>query len=235
MKLDFSKKIMDIGTFAFNFVRTLMVAGTGGAEFNECLLAAERIKDNDQESWVREWALIAENVSQAAEQAMQAGQTITARQAYMRASNYYRTAMFSLPHTDARLFTYLKLSRDSFHTAAKLFSPQIEIVDIPFGDARLPGYFLTAGQSKRPTLIVLNGGDSTNEEMVHWLGFAAVARGWNCIAFEGPGQWSALQLNPGLYMADIRTYARSARGNSGQSAAAPTQPYDREAPCSNDG
>ena len=68
----------------------------------------------------------------------------------------------------------MKLSPDYFHTAAKLFSPQIEIVDIPFGDARLPGYFLTAGQSKRPTLIVLNGGDSTNEEMVHWLGFAAV-------------------------------------------------------------
>ncbi len=36
--------------------------------------------------------------------------------------------------------------------------------------------------------------------MVHWLGFAAVARGWNCITFEGPGQWSALQLNPGLVM-----------------------------------
>jgi pimeloyl-ACP methyl ester carboxylesterase len=49
-------------------------------------------------------------------------------------------------------------------------------------------------------LIVINGGDSTNEEMVHWLGFAAQARGWNCLVFEGPGQWSAMQLNPGLYM-----------------------------------
>jgi pimeloyl-ACP methyl ester carboxylesterase len=49
-------------------------------------------------------------------------------------------------------------------------------------------------------LIALNGGDSTNEEVIHWLGFAAVARGWNCLVFEGPGQWSALQLNPGLHL-----------------------------------
>lgn len=198
MKLDFHK--MDIGSFPFNYLRTLMVAGTGGAELNECLLAAERVKDNNEESWVREWAIIAEKVAQAAEQAMQSGQTITARQAYLRASNYYRTAMFSLSPTDDRLGKYLTLSRDSFHKAAKLFSPQIEVVDIPFGDARLPGYFLSAGQSKRPTLIALNGGDSTNEELVHWIGFAAVARGWNCFVFEGPGQWSALQLNPGLVL-----------------------------------
>jgi pimeloyl-ACP methyl ester carboxylesterase len=200
MKLDFGKKTMDIGTFSFNFVRTLMVAGTGGAEINECLLAAERIKDNNEESWIKEWANIADNVLHAAEQAMQSGQTISARQAYLRASNYYRAAMFSLPHTDDRLDKYLTLSRDCFHEAAKLFSPQIEMVDIPFGDDCLPGYFLLAGKWKRPTLIALNGADTTNEEMVHWLGFAAIARGWNYLTFEGPGQWGVLQRNPGLQL-----------------------------------
>jgi hypothetical protein len=45
---------------------------------------------------------------------------------------------------------------------------------------------------------MLNGGDSTNEELAHWLGFAAVVRGWNAFIFEGPGQWSAMQMNPGL-------------------------------------
>src|ERR1035438_7434662 len=94
---------MDIGTPAFNFVRTLMVAATGGAELSECLLAAERIRRNDDESWIREWAGIAESVNRIAERATQEGQTVTARQAYLRASNYYRAAMFSLPHTDARL------------------------------------------------------------------------------------------------------------------------------------
>ena len=97
MKLDFGNKAMDIGTPAFNFVRTLMVAGTGGAEINECLLVAERIRRNDQESWIREWASIAESVNRIADRATREGQTVTARQAYLRASNYYRAAMFSLP------------------------------------------------------------------------------------------------------------------------------------------
>jgi len=74
------------------------------------------------------------------------------------------------------------------------------VLAIPCGDARLPGYFLPAGQGKWPTLIALNGADSTNEELVHWIGFAAAARGWNCLVFEGPGQWSALQLNPGFVL-----------------------------------
>ena len=198
MKLDFGEKAMDIGTSTFNFVRALMVAQTGGAELNDCLVAAQRIKDRDIESWIREWAILADKASQAAGKAMEAGQTITARQAYLRASNYYRTVMSAIPCTEKGFDRYLSLSRESFHKAAKLFSPQIEVVDIPLGSARMPAYFLSAGSSKRPTLVVVNGGDSTNEEMVHWAGFAALERGWNCLVFEGPGQMSALQLNPGL-------------------------------------
>jgi hypothetical protein len=94
-------------------------------------------------------------------------------------------------------FALTRASRSaiSWSRPISVFSPQIEVVCIPFDGARLPGYFLSAGQPKRPTLLVLNGGDSTNEEMVHWLGFAAVARGWNCMTFEeGPGQWSAPRI-----------------------------------------
>jgi pimeloyl-ACP methyl ester carboxylesterase len=198
MKLDFSD--MDVGTFQFNFARALMVASTGGADVGECLKAAAIIKDNDEEGWVREWANLAEKAAQEAERSMRSGQAIDARLAYLRASNYYRAAMIYLPPSDVRLDRYIELSRETFHRAAELFSPRVEAIEIPFEGARLPGYFLSAGQSKMPTLIVINGGDSHNEEMVHWIGFAAVERGWNCLIFEGPGQWSALQMNPGLYL-----------------------------------
>ncbi|MFN8486224.1 MAG: alpha/beta hydrolase [Caldilineaceae bacterium] len=201
MKLDFNnKKAMDIGTGTFNFVRVLMDAPTGGAEIDECLLAAARIKDNDRESWIRQWWSLGEKTLKTAEQAMQRGWTIPARQAYLRANNYFRAAIYYVPYSDARLNSYIKLSRECFQQAAKLFSPAIEAVEIPFGTARLPGYFLAAGQPQSPTLIAMNGLDSTNEEMVHWVGFAAVARGWNFLTFEGPGQWGALQMNPALYM-----------------------------------
>ncbi|BBY66844.1 alpha/beta hydrolase family protein [Mycolicibacterium helvum] len=196
MRLNFGIQAMDIGSESFNLVRTMSVAATGGAETAECLFVADRIKTGDTESWVREWAALAVQLHQSAEAA---DHPVTARQAYLRASNYYRTAMFSLPASDSRLDSYLRWSRACFERAATLFDPPIEVLTIPFEGAALPGYFLTTGV-RAPTLIVLNGGDSTNEEVVHWLGFAAVARGWNCVVFEGPGQWSALQLNPGRYL-----------------------------------
>jgi len=91
MKLDFSEKAMDIGTSTFNFVRALSVAQTGAADINDCLLAAGRIQDNNAESWVREWDRLSQKAVQTAEKALVHGQTTTARQAYLRASNYYRT------------------------------------------------------------------------------------------------------------------------------------------------
>lgn len=200
MKLDFDKKYMDIGTVPFNYLRTLQLATSGGAEMNECLLAASKIRSKDAETWTKEWAIVAERVATEAEQFLKSGQPVSARGAYLRACNYYRTAMFPLPPADPRMDQYLTLSRENFHEAARLFSPIIEVVDIPMGEAKLPAYFLSAGKPNSPTLIAINGGDSTNEELVHWIGFAAIERGWNCIVFEGPGQWSALQLNPGLYL-----------------------------------
>jgi hypothetical protein len=200
MKLDFRSGSMDIATYHFRFMRILGIAGTGGCEVSECFLALERIRENDEQSWVKEWTTLAERTERLAEQATREGQSETARGAYLRSSAYYQVAMFSLSPADQRLFDYLTRSRELFHRAAKMFSSRIEVLEIPFGDARLPAYFLSGGQPRSPTLLVVNGGDSTNEEMVHFIGFAAAKRGWNCLIFEGPGQWSALQLNPGLVM-----------------------------------
>ncbi len=200
MKLDFGGRNMDVATYPFRFMRILALAGTGGSETNECFLVLEKTKQNDDQSWIKEWATLAEKLERAATLSLDTGEVLNARQQYLRASAYYQVAMFSLSPADERLFIYLTKSRALFHKAAKLFSPAIEVVNIPFGEARLPGYFLSGGEGKRPTLLVINGGDSTNEEMVHFIGFAAAERGWNCLVFEGPGQWSALQLNPGLVM-----------------------------------
>jgi len=200
MKLDFRGRNMDVATYPFRFMRILGIAGTGGCEANECFLTLERIRDHNDQSWVQEWANLAQKTERLAEEAFNAGQETAARQAYLRASAYYQVAMFSLSPADPRLFEYLTCSRELFHRAAKLLSPQVEVLDIPYGDACLPAYFISGGQAKGPTLLIVNGGDSTNEEMMHLTGFAAARRGWNCLVFEGPGQWSALQLNPGLVM-----------------------------------
>ena len=187
-----------VGHSHFEIMRALSLMPTGGAELGEVVQTANRIKDRDVDQWINEWRATADHAARAAEDALLKEQFVTARQAFLRASTYYRTAVFYATFDDPRHKRLWEHGRACFHQAIRLMSPTPEIVEIPFGDARLPGYFIKGGEGKRPTLIALGGFDSTMEENVHTIGFAAAERGWNCLAFEGPGQWSALYLNPGL-------------------------------------
>jgi vancomycin permeability regulator SanA len=81
IRLNFTKRTMDIGSAEFNFVRTLMVAGTGGAEISECFAVADRTERNNQESRVREWAAAAGRAEALAESAVGAEQMVSARHA----------------------------------------------------------------------------------------------------------------------------------------------------------
>jgi pimeloyl-ACP methyl ester carboxylesterase len=117
----------------------------------------------------------------------------------MRASNYYRMAVFYAAYTDPRHGKLWSRSKECFHSMIGLMERPIECVAIPFEGAELPGYFIPAGDGKQPTLIALGGFDSTMEEVYCWLGSVAAEYGWNCLIFEGPGQWGALMNNPGLH------------------------------------
>ncbi len=211
MNLDFRDRQMDVGTESFDVIRALSVAPTKGAALDECLAATGRIRKGDRESWIKEWLALADDVLQKAEKAHQAGSLVTAREAYLRASNYTRTGMYFTDHLDPRRTAAIRKSREAFEKGAGLLDARVEPIRIPFEGAEMPGYFLPARRAgKRPTLMAVNGGDSTNEELVHWIGFAAAERGWNFLTFEGPGQWSALQMNPSFHLrADYEAPAKA--------------------------
>jgi hypothetical protein len=80
MKLDFGGRNMDVATFPFRFMRILGIAGTGGCDVHEAFLVLEKIRRNDDRTWVREWAAMAARLEQAAENSRNAGQTQDARQ-----------------------------------------------------------------------------------------------------------------------------------------------------------
>ncbi len=70
-----------------------------------------------------------------------------------------------------------------------------EIVEIPYERTTLPGYlFLVDGSgTPRPTIVYNNGFDSTQEESYYAIAAAALLRGYNVLAFDGPGQGSAIR------------------------------------------
>ena len=187
-----------VGAFHFEFLRGISIMRTGGAELGECLETISKVNDNDFDSWVKEWEYTAQRAENEGVSYAAKGLDVAARNAFLRASSYYRMAVFYSYYREERHALLLEKSVKCFHRAARLMSLPIECLDIDFEGARLPAYFIAGGGGKRPTLIALGGFDSTMEEMYHLIGAAAAEYGWNCLIFEGPGQWSALTRNPGL-------------------------------------
>jgi len=70
-----------------------------------------------------------------------------------------------------------------------------EPVAIPLGETLLPGYLFRPDDSgePRPTLIYHGGYDSVLEEAYFAAAAGAVRRGYNCLAFDGPGQGAVLR------------------------------------------
>jgi alpha-beta hydrolase superfamily lysophospholipase len=184
-------------TFSFELLRTIGYAPYGGADIGECLVTASRIRERDFESWYEHWNKTAGRVHALADDALQQGQRVSAREAYLRASNYYRTAEFFLhgnPH-DPRILATWGASRTTFRQAVNLMDTPVEQVLIPSEGTFLPGYYYRPDDSHRPrpTLVVHGGYDSTGEELYFLIAAAAMQRGYACLTFEGPGQGALLR------------------------------------------
>lgn len=177
--------------FSFEFIRTLGYSDCGAADVGECISTARRIKDGDFESWYSEWYETALKTEIEAYESFLRGHKVSAREAYLRASSYYRTAEFFLHGNpeDPRILETWGRSRDCFLKVAALSSPRIEPVEIPYENTTLLGYFYRVDESgkPRPLLIVQTGFDGTQEEL-YYVAVAAKERGYNVLTFEGPGQ-----------------------------------------------
>ena len=72
--------------------------------------------------------------------------------------------------------------------------PTAERIVIRYSGATMHGYLFRASddRSSHPRLVINGGYDSTAEEAYLFSGAAAVARGYNAIVFDGPGQGEAI-------------------------------------------
>ncbi len=184
--------------YSFQLLRTMGYSSTGGADIGECLSTAYRIKDGNNKSWYEEWFKTAKRLEKTADRFLSEGHKNSAREAYFRASNYYRTAEFFL-HTnpkDSRIIKTWGKSRKCFQKAAKLSKNPIKFVRIPFEKTTLPGYLCLVDNShkKRPLLIIHSGFDGTAEELYFEIGHMAIERGFNVLLFEGPGQGEMIRI-----------------------------------------
>ena len=74
----------------------------GGGSVSECFLAASRMKPGDKESWHREWKRVADFNHKRGDEELAKGHVQTAKNCWLRASEYYRQAEFWLTPDDPR-------------------------------------------------------------------------------------------------------------------------------------
>ncbi|WP_260600249.1 alpha/beta hydrolase family protein [Sphingomonas endolithica] len=179
-------------SFAFEFVRNLGFTYYGGADIGEMMATSERITEGDFESWFTEWDKLGRRILSRADASKADGHLVSAREGYLRASTYFRTAEFYLhgDHSDPRILSESRASRSAYDQAADLMGPTWERVEIPYEGTTLPGYFYKVDDTgtPRPTIVFHGGYDSSVEELFYFGAAAAIRRGYNCLTWDGPGQ-----------------------------------------------
>jgi pimeloyl-ACP methyl ester carboxylesterase len=186
----------DDAQFWFETQRAFGAAEYGGALFGEVLSTSARIEAGDYDSWYQAWNDTADRVAREAADQLSRGRRVSARDGYLRASNYYRTSEFFLHERpdDPRIARAYQRSVECYKICAGLYEPPITAVEIPYEQTTLPGYFhrVDSSSRRRPAIIMHSGFDGSAEEM-HFTGArAAVERGYNVLAFDGPGQFGPI-------------------------------------------
>jgi dienelactone hydrolase len=167
------------------------------ASVGEVLACAHRITDGDMRSWRDEFADLAARTAAGAAAAESHGHTRSAHMAWLRACEYHRQSFFfdrHVPGSDVVAAGWAA-QRDAFVRAMAHSPIHCEAVELPYdGDVTLGGYLLRppGAVRPRPTVVLPGGFDGTAEEMWSLGAAGALARGWNAVMFDGPGQGGSL-------------------------------------------
>lgn len=176
-------------------IRCALGACAGGAgDPGEILAAVSGVRNGDHESWYEAWRSLAERTLETAANASAGGHRVSAAAAYLRASAYYAravNAVSSLPETD-RLAPAFAKQQEAWQGFVDHTAFDVAEVEIPYGDRGLPGWFFRPEGPAAATLIAVNGSDGSLASLWASCVAPALARGYNALVFDGPGQQSEL-------------------------------------------
>ncbi len=181
--------------WSYQFRRVLGETQEGGGAISECFMAAEAMRPGEGESWFAEWKRLADRVAAEAAAAEARRHGISARNAYLRAANYYRASEYGLPALDPRRLESFNSCEECFKKAGRHFTPPLETLRIPYEGSTLPAYFLRPSDllTRWPVLISFGGLDSFKEELYFRFARGARERGIASLLVDGPGQGAAIR------------------------------------------
>lgn len=182
--------------FEYVFLTALGRAYHQVGNVGKVLYLSRQVQDGDFEGAFLAFKGAGDEASALADASLAKGHRESARQAYLWAQNYYDTATYFVDGSrDPSRFlpTWERLDA-CWASTISLFQTPGEQVAIPYEGVQLRGFFFRApgATGKRPLLIMNNGSDGSLLDMLTLGGFAALARGYDVLTFDGPGQGYAL-------------------------------------------
>ena len=161
------------------------------AEVREAL---GNLKTLDRDEWAAAWSAIGDRHMARAKSASGAA----AAKEYKYAFEYYLFARFPLENSPGKVKAYDK-ALEAFTAYAKLQSPPIEIVRIPFEGKEIVGYLRLPPNVRPAPLILTIGGLDGRKENASFRNDAYLAHGVAYFSFDmpGTGQSTIRQVVPG--------------------------------------
>jgi hypothetical protein len=193
-----AKPVSPFADSDFGFTALIALGGSyyRGGDPGKLLAIVSQIKAGDFESALQAYRDAGVEARTLAEQAAAKRHHVSAREAHLWAAGYFSAALRFLDGTKDpdRMLSCWKEYDASWSAAGALFDPPVERLEIPYEGVALTAWFLRAdGSRRRRPLVILNTGADGLEKSMYVLGGAgALARGYNCLILNGPGQGDSL-------------------------------------------
>src|SRR5262249_15065968 len=148
-----------------------------------------------QMAWFESWMKVAERGDRPPDTAAQANHRPPAGRKYMRAGLYYLLAERMPSHKDPRRLIAYKRGIELYGRGLKLRREPVERVEVPYGAASLPAFFVKAPvPGPAPCMVHFDGFDATKETIYGSVGEEYRRRGISLLIVDHPGVGEALRL-----------------------------------------
>jgi len=172
--------------------------GYGMADPGEVLATAEAVEGGDLDGWFDRWTALGAACDRIAEGCAHRGHRESAAQAWLRAANYRFAAFYYVlgtadpgRHGDAWL-----AHRRSLDAALAHWATPVERFEVPWQGTPLRAWhFRAPDPTPRPVALIHNGLASPLSDAMMTGALDGVARGWDVVAFDGPGQGHARMVD----------------------------------------
>lgn len=192
------------GNYRWSY-NTLFAFAAGG-ELGDVAMVVDRLegRHGDDEAWIREWAWLADILEERAAANLDSDAAISAAENLYLASLYRTLSEHFIPPDDPRRAESYEQVLTAFERARALTSWPVERVEVPFGDAVMPAYFMPSlvNDGPRPVVIFICGLDTTKEISFLRVRQQLAIRGMHCLAIDTPGIGEALKKHGLVTRAD---------------------------------